>query len=818
MNKCRDNSQKLDKSSLSVRQIISRNVYPIEILLGLYRPLNVPRNIFKLETVVQRPNVHSLNNFSYARSTGPSGQSFNHLHKKQKNCYFNTHNKTVFGAIEANSSPRRDQKIHEGRVVSGVSDKHSWRKNKPVIVENGVVQEPVSSGQFTPRRNVERTEAKRRGGGGAGFGSRNRITDLEEDMSSIEKILNKKFERKSIDSEKFIRKKLVMALEGVGSRASQNKVGGEALSGFDIGGERSGQLHPERFVETGRDLSIESANNIIPVNLSDHSPNGLYHGDYNSVDSRLFRTNIVSGNVLNNRLANIFRAIPNTYGNCGVGSFDGGKEVKKDHPSLGANLQSSYINSRIGGCQPTQNHHNIGLEIRQEIDVLDNPIWLYKELGSFAVNGPFSTRQMSSLWKSYTFTHKTLFTLTSKYVWGPINLFYPEVKSTFTYIPDLEVISQRLTDISFQTDQIEKIKSEDISSIISKINELQLNADNRISPPKLVSSAISIEKSSSEKTSSDSLGSEDNQVQVQDLAVEPDDDHQAESQEDEESSGPESATQHSPTEGVEAGTAATAAAPRGGGWATSDGLKEKKEVVSFQSILKEEEEISSREKLKKEAMSRASEVNNSEPRVSDAPKGWKVIPKEKPGAFMEPFLNDKGLSDQETTRQVVVPPQVTYSVNLGVNNWKGWGNKTGPSERQAGTVDLFEDVTLGSLSNFSASQTQKNSNNQGGFWEMCNSDSKQQSSAWNNGSGDIALKAGSAPDADIIDRRAENDADKVDGAGASGIGLGEKKPTSNPVKPAGQKNKRKKGKKVDSSLLAFGIRSDKPRNLNYDLD
>lgn len=812
MNQGRNNSQELGKSSLSVRQIISRNIYPIEVLLKVYKPLNNPKNIFKLETAVQRPNVHSFNHFNYSRSTGPpqNGQNFNNSYRRQKNGYFNNYNKTTtFGAVETSSS-QKDSTVFEGRVAGSFPDRYSWRKGRPVIADNGLVQESADNGQFRPHSNVEGTEVIGGVGGGRGFCARNRITDLEEDMSSIEKILNKKFERESIDSEKFIRNKLVMALEGVESRAPQKSVG-EALSGFEINGERGGQLLSDKLVETGCSLSVESANNVIQGDLINNSSNSFYHGDYNSVESRLFKTNIVKGSILNNRLTNMFRAIPNVYGNYGMNNFEDGNEVKKDHPSIGANFHSNYNNSRICGGQSTQSHHGIGLEIRQETDVLDNPIWLYKESGSFAVNGPFSTRQMSSLWKSYTFTHKTLFTMTSKHVWGPINLFYPEVKSTFTYIPDLEVISQRLTDISFQNDNIDKINSEDISSIISEINELQLNADDRISAPKLVSSAVNSEKSISEKASSDSLGSEVSQAQARDSVVEPDNSQLFEFQEVEGGSGePEPATQHSSKR--EPGTA-----PWGGGWLVNDDLREKREVQSFQSILKEEE-ISSRERLKKEAMARAIEVVNSGDHVSNTPKGWKVVPKEKPGALMvESLLNVKGQYNNQASQ--AVPPQMACSANPGVNSWKGWGIKAGLGRQADAAVDLFGGVTLGSLGNFSAAQVQKSSN-QDGFWEMCNSDYNQQNSARNSGGGNIALNAGSisGPYVGVVDHRAENGFDRVDGMDVSSVGLREKEPVSNPGKPLSQKNKRKKGKRVDSSLLAFGIRSDKPRNLNYDLD
>ncbi|KAH8583127.1 uncharacterized protein ELE39_002066 [Cryptosporidium sp. chipmunk genotype I] len=798
MNQGRNNSYKLEKSNLSLRQIVSKNIYPIEVLLKLYKPLNVPRSIFKLETVVQKSITHGSNNFSYSRNTGYSGQNSSYLERKHKNGYFNNQNK-AFSTFETNYSPSKNPNSSEEGGASGAIYGYSWRRNNPTIVENAINQEPIRSSYVKPRKSIERTDVIN------SFSARNQLADLQEDMSSIEKILNKRFEKDGIDSEEFIRNKLVMALEGIDSRISHNH-NSEALSGIIDNDERIKMPFSDKLIDVRSDLTDEKTHNMIQSDLKDiSSSNNYYHGNYTSIDSRLFKSNIVKNNIFSGKFANNSRAVQNVSLNIDNNSFKDGNEginnnnininlmgIDTNKDSSLNNFHNTYNNLRIDN-QLIQNNHNIGLEIRQEIDMLDIPIWLYKESGSFTVNGPFSTKHMSSLWKSYTFTHKTLFTMTSKYVWGPINLFYPEVKSTFTYIPDLEVLSQRLTDVSIQNDKVEKIKSEDISSIISEINELQLNVgDHHISAPKVINN---------EKNSSITLSSGKDSVKVQDLKSNHDS-FVVESQNSENSCEFEpKVIQPSSTK-----------VPWGG--VTSEHLKTKKEVINFHDILREEE-ISSKEKLRMEAMNRANNNSSNSEALNnkDAPKGWKRIPKERSSIFLGSTNEHDSLGNDQTKQ---ASSKVPYSTNLNINNgnkWKGWGVKTGESAN----TELFEAITLDSFGNFSTNQMQKH--NQKGFWEMCNSDSLHKGSVRENNNRNVKCnKVNDNLDLEVIDHKAECSFDEIDKEEMNKDFYSKESTFNTTNKPLNHKNKRKKGKKIDSSLLAFGIRSDKPRNLNYDLD
>ncbi|OII73273.1 uncharacterized protein cubi_02505 [Cryptosporidium ubiquitum] len=807
MNQSRNNSYKFEQSNLNIRQIISKNIYPIKVLLKLYKPLNVPKSIFKLETVVQKNNSHGSSNFSYVKNTGSNGQYFNNLERKNKNGYFNNYNKTS-GTFESNQSPPKTSKVSEDTGASGITDGYSWRKNKPITIESTLNQECAQINHNKSCRNNEGTEVI------GSFSALNRINDLEEDMSSIKKILNKRFEKESIDSEKFIRNKLVMALEGIDYKNSQNH-NNEMLSGIVNDNEKSKILFSDKLIETGSNLTDEMAHNTLCNDLKEiQLSNNFYKGNYTSLDSRLFKSNIVKNNILNAKHLNNSRTIQNVNINNDINNFnDNSKvinnninlmEIETEDSSLVNNFQNNHSNLRIDSHQFIQNNqNNIGLEIRQEIDVLDNPMWLYKESGSFTVNGPFSTKQMSSLWKSYTFTHKTLFTMISKYVWGPINLFYPDVKSTFTYIPDLEVISQRLTDVSFQNDKVEKIKSEDISSIISEINELQLNVSDHISAPKLINNTINSEKVNKncniEKNDSNTLNSENNHpIEVQELKS---NEFVVESQKNEKSCEFEPKIQYKSTK-----------VPWGG--VNSDNSKTKKEVINFQDILRQEE-ISSKEKLKIEAMNRANDLCNSEAlNIKDTPKGWKkIIPKEKSTVFLESInVQDPQGCNQSKQSFAKVPNSVNLNINHG-NKWKGWGIKTG----EPTNTELFESITLYSTNNFSKNQKQKN--NQNGFWEMCNSDSLQKNSVLGNSDHNVTCnKVNDSLALEAIDHKAECNFDEIDKAEMNKDFYDKESTFTTTNKPSNHKNKRKKGKKVDSSLLAFGIRSDKPRNLNYDLD
>ncbi|KAL5368255.1 hypothetical protein CPHLJ_6g3760 [Cryptosporidium parvum] len=805
MSQDRNNSYKLDKSNLNIRQIISKNIYPIEVLLKLYKPLNVPRSIFKLETAIQRSNIHTSNNFGFSRNSGSNRQYSNYLERKHKNGYFNNQNK-AFSTFDTNHSPTKNPQVFEEGGANGINNGYSWRKNKP-ITDNNVNQESKRGNHAKPSKNTEKVETA------IGFSARNQLTDLEKDMSSIEKILNNRFEKESIDSEKFIRNKLVMALEGIDSRISQSH-NTETLSGVN-NSEKIKVPFSDKLIDTGSDLTDEKAHNVIHSDFKDIMlSNYYYHGNCATADSRLFKSNIVKNNVLNGKFVNNSRTVQNISCNNDLNSFNEsnigidsnninvnllGIETNKDHSRVN-NIQNNFNNFRIDN-QLIQNQHKVGLEMRQEIDMLNIPIWLYKESGSLTVNGPFSTRHMSSLWKSYTFTHETLFTMTSKHVWGPINLFYPDVKSTFTYIPDLEVILQRLTDSSIQNDKVEKIKSEDISSIISEINELQLDVgDHHISAPKLISNEKVNKSFNTEKNLSSTLSSGKDSVKVKDLKSDRDN-SVVESQKSENNCDLVS----------EIIQPSSAKVPWGG--VTTENFKAKREVVNFQDILREEE-ITSKEKLRIEAMNRANNKSNNLEAFNnkDTPKGWKRIPKERSCIFLD-SIDEQDSSVNDQTNQILY--KVPYSNNININNgnkWKGWGIKSGESTN----ADLFETIALNSVNNFSTNQIQRN--NQKGFWEMCNSDSLHKSYMWGNNNRIMTCnQVNENIGSEVIDHKAECSFDEIEKEEIN-KDLYKESELNTTTKLLNHKNKRKKGKKVDSSLLAFGIRSDKPRNLNYDLD
>ncbi|KAK9172206.1 hypothetical protein CmeUKMEL1_08895 [Cryptosporidium meleagridis] len=806
MSQGQNNSYKLDKSNLNIRQNISENIYPIEVLLKLYKPLDVPKSIFKLETAVQRSSVNTSNNFGYSRNSGSNRQHFNYLERKQKNGYFNNQNK-AFSAFDTNHSPTKNPQVSEEVGANGTSHGYSWRKNKPVT-DNNVNQEYKRGNYTKPSKNIEKVETA------IGFSARNQLTDLEKDMSSIEKILNNRFEKEGIDSEKFIRNKLVMALERIDSRISQSH-NNEALPGVVNNSQKIKVPFSDKLIDTGGDLTDEKAHNVVHSDFKDTMlSNYYYHDNCAAADSRLFKSNIVKNNVLNGKFVKNSRAVQNLSCNNDLNSFiDSNKgidnnntninlleiETNKDHSKVN-NIQNSFNNFRIDN-QLIKNQHKVGLEMRHEIDVLDIPIWLYKESGSLTVNGPFSTRQMSSLWKSYTFTHETLFTMTSKYVWGPINLFYPDVKSTFTNIPDLEVILERLTDSSIQNDKVEKIKSEDISSIISEINELQLDVgDHHISAPKLISNEKMNKSYNSEKNCSITPSSGKDSVKMEDLKS------------DRDNSVLESQKSESNCDFVpETIQPSSAKVPWGG--VTTENFKAKKEVVNFQDILREEE-ITSKERLRIEAMNRAN--NNSKNleafKNKDTPKGWKRVPKERSYIFLD-SINEQDSSVNDQTNQALykVPYSRDFNINNG-NKWKGWGVRLGESTNN----DSFETIALNSANNFLTNQIQQK--NQKGFWEMCNSDSLHKSSIWgNNNRAMTCNQVNENIGSEVIDHKAECSFDEIEKEEIN-KDLCKESELNTTTKVLNRKNKKKKGKKVDSSLLAFGIRSDKPRNLNYDLD
>lgn len=290
MSQGQNNSYKLDKSNLNIRQIISKNIYPIEVLLKLYKPLNVPRSIFKLETAVQRSSIHTSNNFGFSRNSGSNRQHSNYLERKHKNGYFNNQNK-AFSTFDTNHSPTKNPQVFEEGGANGTNNGYSWRKNKP-ITDNNVNQESKRGNHTKPSKNTEKVETA------IGFSAHNQLTDLEKDMSSIEKILNNRFEKESIDSEKFIRNKLVMALEGIDSRISQSH-NSETLSGFN-NSEKIKVPFSDKLIDTGSDLTDEKAHNVIHSDFKDIIlSNYYYHGNCATADSRVFKSNIVKNNVLN---------------------------------------------------------------------------------------------------------------------------------------------------------------------------------------------------------------------------------------------------------------------------------------------------------------------------------------------------------------------------------------------------------------------------------------------------------------------------------------------------------------------------------------
>ncbi|KAF7456222.1 GYF domain-containing protein [Cryptosporidium felis] len=732
------NLQENASKNLYFQEVTSNNVYPIKLLLRLYRPLDIPKSLFKLEASEQRSRFRD-------KLAVSNGEVLSHFDKRHRNWNFGTGNNRKLGMPDH---------IHSQRDLRGGN---LWRnnvQNSGYRTSNEVIKDSQESGE---------TDSVRILSGMRLDGNKNvhSFMDLEKDMSSIEKILNNRFEKGSLESEQFIRNKLVMALEGIDGRTA------------NLGNEGSNNSRGNKYVEK-MNLDGDKIVDLIQVNPKDSFQGGFYNVSLYTGDPRSQKRNIAKGG---------FRESSSAV----TGS---------QHPLVGRKFDNQLIKGYPG----------ISFEVEPELDVFDEPIWLYKETGSNVVTGPFSTKQMSVLWKGYAFTHNTLFKMTSNFIWGPINIYYPEVKSTFTFIPDIESISGRHTEDPFNNGNEEKINSEDISSIISEINELQLGVENSISAPKI----INIEKRQENPQKNEPVETE-SFLEKKLISIPENNEADVSSRENSKEGSNEDPKEDSKTLDE---SSQQKQVPVKTAWkSTGDEPGAKKQVVNFEEILREEE-VSSREKLREEMSSRKKAEKYGMASSRDSiPKGWR---KTSPGNS-EVAL--EGLRDLETSKDVQTkysPPQLFITSPLGGshhyasngNKWKGWGNKVGEnSSRIAGNSNFDND------GDFCPIQADKNS--QKGFWEMFNSEPKQQFSAWSSNCNNSRSQAENGFDIQI-NKAIDNSNSNVFGPGI----INEvNETTNNSDKPVlGQKSKRKKGRRVDSSLLAFGIRSDRPRNLNYDLD
>ena len=207
------------------------------------------------------------------------------------------------------------------------------------------------------------------------------IVDLERDMSSIGSILGVRFEKNSTESERFIRHKLVEALGQIDGTATS--------SGGKMPFNSMNVKHINRDAFGGNKMN----------EFSYMTPENLFFGR-----SSFGEMHMADSKSMKSPPRMVPEDAPLHFSPCQKSSFACYKPDRGIHMGIGA-----------GSLKPLS-------------DILDEPIWMYKDAGSNVVNGPFSTKQMNSLWRNYLFTHNTMFRMAHNIIWGPINLFYPEVK------------------------------------------------------------------------------------------------------------------------------------------------------------------------------------------------------------------------------------------------------------------------------------------------------------------------------------------------------------------------------------------------------
>ncbi|KAH7649502.1 hypothetical protein FG379_001128 [Cryptosporidium bovis] len=783
----------------------NKPIYSINTLLGFYRPLNIPKGIYKLEDVEHRINYNARNidfNISHYRQNGCFDSKFKDKYSKNYPRRYK-YNKTT------NNSPNKNLL------------ECSWREyDKPfnlgfnrLSISSDVTEHENSNNHIIEKTITNELESNRN----KFFSSETKL-DQSYNTSHLN---NRTGNVNSIPSEIGGSKYSNMVLEDYfkekhSLNVMQNVVNDNSGINNNNGGLTNGMIHfNENIVNELIDnrhlhCDITTNNNKNTYKIGSNSylygimeNNAINSGISNNVnindyyfevgninDNNLGKLNENNGisyvskedrlNKINNNIINTssninnYNSIFNRDNYYKINADNNGIQCKnKEFPVFGDQIMNTSMSTMVDDVQ----------------NDLDKPLWFFKEVNSTIIHGPYSTNEMKNLSDNCKITiNALLFSTINKRIWHPLDSYYPYLKSIFQYIPgncfdknsvsivnttkkeeknDIETIITNVSNFNLEENNFNiASKSDTISSNL----DTQINNDGQVFKKDQEPKLGAIENNELDFDSNDCNGkntptiidsNDDKLIEVNsDLVINFD--------------------------SIQKNSKKPA-------WNISNEEGKKRVIVNFENILKEEKN-SFENILQKNVRVGSNDGILDKSDKSNITKGWKKINTDIQIHSLNPYenLEETSTKVKKEINLLAINNQIVNNVSLNSmskysakSGWKGWGN-TSYKKQNIKNTDSPIDKTKFSLINVN------NHNDDKGFWDLCRSYNTDN----------------------VIDNNKINVESSMDNNEELKLNIKDNKVISSQV----SKNRKKKGIKIDSSLLSFGIRSDRPRNLNYDLD
>ncbi|KAH8739158.1 GYF domain-containing protein [Cryptosporidium ryanae] len=794
-----------------------KTVYSINKLLVFYKPLNIPKIIYKLEDVEYR--IHNSANRS-------PNSSKNNYHNRQSGYLEHKfrdkqHNKTYSRKYQQNRSADSsinkimaeslwrecDRSFNLGFSHSSISNyvEHKFSVNK-----NNNKQNIINNKFELNRSGLFNSETTNRGLNSNYLNKTvenlNQIS-TETDCVRFRNILSGEYPKREFlhhkteniaydnSSSKYISGSLENGIIHFNENIVNELVDNRNLC-FDVLSDNSNahNLNKSDFLYTNLNNNLINSGlrtNIDLLNIKDNIDDDYYFATGNCKDYNIKNLNEINGGVYiskNYRLNKINSNITNININTDNSNYSTYDDERYKYFSTRKDKNDIQYEKKEMNTFEVQTEST---EMEAINDDLEKPLWFFREVNSTIIHGPYSTKEMKNLTDNCKISvNLLLFSTVNKRIWRPLNIYYPYLENVFKYVPN------SCLDVEYDSGILDTNKHEDESNmekIVSNVSKL----DVKDSDSEIDSNSVSRDLKShinNKKDEEPEVGAVDNnQIDFEDNEKNSQIEVSLESSE----IAKVSDSSHLSTE-LEANLKKPA-------WNISGDEGKKYLTSNFEDILKEEERIFMEDKLKKKIQGK----DNNNPVVSgntsNTTKCWKKINTDFTVHPLDIYNNSEE-TDSEIKKQAnsqILKNQTinNASLNSTLRNdakhgkWKGWGT-TGTVNANESTK--YDNFVLGSRAEFS----QINANycdDKKGFWDLCRS---------NNSENDKKGKT-------IVENR--KNLGELDTSTSDKFKLDNKdnnKVISNQV----SKNKRKKGVKVDSSLLSFGIRYDRPRNLNHDLD
>ncbi|EEA05950.1 GYF domain-containing protein [Cryptosporidium muris RN66] len=452
--------------------------------------------------------------------------------------------------------------------------------------------------------------------------------------------------------------------------------------------------------------------------------------------------------------------------------------LSQSYSSLILNNDLQYMN-----CSETLNL------LPNNSDFLNIPIWLYKDLNNI-IHGPFTSNQMHNLWKDNFFTDELKMCTTNEQVWRSFSEFFSLGIIPFTAPPKSIIEIDKTKDFYNQcTNKTLGLASADVSNSYLSRNttagdfNLKKTEDIYEQPLKIRDvhevTHHNCNDSGDQNYIVDILNDNSNNklsdTQIKSCEIS----HQSDN---EQSSKLIKSPHHEPLklksqvlkllEQTESESKHA--------WKKSNTLNEKEiSCTSFKQILKEEEEKTA---LETEILNE--KKSKSTLNVEKTGRHWKIS--NRPIQLKLEINVGDNLNSGITNTGLVVGRK---------SNWQGWGAKI-------------------NTQNLEFQPLQQNKQKQPGFWDF--HDQNETHIYQLNNSTDIKLKQKTGWNLNQSSQRS-HEVSLIETPQVKNQDTSQTQPVNNNNNRKKQ-GKKKQGQKIDPSLLAFGIRSDKHRNLNFDLD